>query len=46
MSLHHTPGPHSPGKMIKSTSNSLGMTTPPIVLLGSTAKENIVEAAT
>ena len=46
MSLHHTPGPYSPGKMLKSTSNSLGMTTPPIVLLGSTAKENIVEALT
>ena len=46
MSLHHTPGPYTPGEMLKSASNSLGMTTPPIMLLGSTAKENIVEAAT
>ena len=39
MSLHHTPGPYTPGEMLKSASNSLGMTTPPIMLLGSTTKK-------
>ena len=43
VSLHHAPGPHSPGKMLKSTSNSFGMTTPPIVLPGPTTKEIMVE---
>ena len=44
MPFHHPPWPHSPGKMFKSSCNRFGMTTPPIVLTGSTAGEIIVEA--
>ena len=44
VSFHNPPWPYSPGKMLKSSSNRFGMTTPPIVLTGSTAEEIIVEA--
>merc|ERR1712181_111844 len=36
MPFHHPSWPHSPGKMLKSSCNRFGMTTPPIVLTGST----------